>query len=123
MLSGDEYYPGDVTSGPVNHACPNGHPASLGCGCGDVVDHHPGDDGVTPAELEEEMDAAYATEGAWGTTPIRLIIVGVDGRAWANAIQEVAIFDGALHLVAGEELDDPTDREIAWAFRATSDLR
>ena len=82
-----------------------------------------GDDGVTPEDLEDAMDRAYASEGAWGTTPIRLIIVGVDGRAWANAIQEAAIFDGALHLVAGEELDDPTDREVAWAMRATSDLR
>lgn len=51
-----------------------------------------------------------------------------DLAGWTGTCQALTrgfqpIFDGALHLVAGEELDDPTDREVAWAMRATSDLR
>jgi hypothetical protein len=83
----------------------------------------PGDNGVTPEEVDQEMTSAYGVHGAWGTSPVRLVLVDSDGIPTVYAAQEVAIFGGAMHIALGEWIGPAEGNEASWAIRATADLR
>lgn len=86
-----------------------------------MTDHQPGDDGITPEEIDAEMMASRSGAG-WATTPVRVVVPFGD-RPWTYAVAEVAIFGGAMHLVLGEAIEPTDGSELSWARRAVEDLQ